>query len=34
MYMIDTVVLSELRKPQRDTALASWVERRRGTNLL
>lgn len=33
MYLIDTVVLSELRKPQRDVGLASWVERQRTTEL-
>ena len=33
MYLIDTVVLSELRKPQRDALLASWVERQRTTDL-
>ena len=33
MYLIDTVVLSELRKPQRDARLASWVERQRTTDL-
>jgi len=25
MYLIDTVVLSELRKRQRDSRLAAWV---------
>ena len=33
MYLIDTVVLSELRKPQRDARLASWVGRQRTTEL-
>ena len=33
MYLIDTVVLSELRKPQRDGRLAAWVARQRTTNL-
>ena len=33
MYLIDTVVLSELRKPQRDAGLASWVKRQRTTDL-
>jgi predicted nucleic acid-binding protein len=33
MHLIDTVVLSELRKPQRDDRLASWVERQRTTDL-
>ncbi len=33
MYLIDTVVLSELRKPQRDAGLSSWVERQRTTDL-
>ena len=33
MHLIDTVVLSELRKPQRDAGLASWVERQRTTDL-
>ena len=33
MYLIDTVVLSELRKPQRDARLASWVERQRTIDL-
>jgi predicted nucleic acid-binding protein len=33
MYLIDTVVLSELRKPQRDARLAAWVERQRTTDL-
>ena len=33
MYLIDTVVLSELRKPQRDAGLASWIERQRTTDL-
>ena len=33
MYLIDTVVLSELRKRQRDARLAAWVERQRATDL-
>jgi predicted nucleic acid-binding protein len=33
MYLIDTVVLSELRKPQRDAGLSSWVERQRTSDL-
>jgi toxin FitB len=33
MYLIDTVVLSELRKPQRDPGLKAWFERQRTTNL-
>jgi predicted nucleic acid-binding protein len=33
MYLVDTVVLSELRKPQRDAGLASWVERQRTADL-
>jgi hypothetical protein len=33
MYLFDTVVLSELRKPQRDAGLSSWVERQRTTDL-
>ena len=33
MYLIDTVVLSELRKPQRDARLAAWIERQRTTDL-
>jgi predicted nucleic acid-binding protein len=33
MYLIDTVVLSELRKPQRDVRLAAWIERQRTTDL-
>ena len=33
MYLIDTVVLSELRKPQRDARLAAWVARERTTDL-
>jgi hypothetical protein len=33
MYLIDTVVLSELRKPRRDARLISWVERQRTTEL-
>jgi predicted nucleic acid-binding protein len=33
MYLIDTVVLSELRKPQRDARLESWVERQRTIDL-
>jgi predicted nucleic acid-binding protein len=33
MYLIDTVVLSELRKPKRDARLATWIERQRTTDL-
>jgi predicted nucleic acid-binding protein len=33
MYLVDTVVLSELRKPQRDAGLASWVGRQRTADL-
>jgi predicted nucleic acid-binding protein len=33
MYLIDTVVLSELRKRQRDSRLSAWVERQRATDL-
>jgi len=33
MYLIDTVVLSELRKRQRDAYLAAWIERQRTTDL-
>lgn len=33
MYLIDTVILSELRNPQRDVKLASWVKRQRTTDL-
>jgi predicted nucleic acid-binding protein len=33
MYLIDTVVLSELRKPQRDARLTAWIERQRTTDL-
>jgi len=33
MYLIDTVVLSELRKRQRDEALVSWIEGQRPADL-
>lgn len=33
MYLIDTVVLSELRKPKRDVRLITWMERQRTTEL-
>ena len=33
MYLIDTVVMSELRKPQRDTGLVAWFEQQRATEL-
>ena len=33
MYLIDTVVLSGLRKPQRDARLAAWVARQRTADL-
>jgi toxin FitB len=33
MYLIDSVVLSELRSRQRDSRLSTWVERQRATDL-
>jgi predicted nucleic acid-binding protein len=33
MYLIDTVVLSELRKPRRDQGLVAWIGRQRTTDL-
>ena len=33
MYLIDTVVLSELRRPRRDARLAAWIARQRTTDL-
>jgi predicted nucleic acid-binding protein len=33
MYLIDTVALSELRKPQRDSGLVAWFEQQRTTDL-
>ncbi len=33
MYLIDTVVLSELRKPKRDVRLASWIKKQRTGDL-
>ena len=33
MYLIDTVVLSELRKPQRDAGLVAWFEQQRTSDL-
>jgi predicted nucleic acid-binding protein len=33
MYLIDTVVLSELRKSQRDAGLVAWFERQRTADL-
>lgn len=33
MYLIDTVVLSELRKPRRDTGLVAWFGRQRTADL-
>ena len=33
MYLIDTVVLSELRKIQRDRNLVAWFERQRSSDL-
>jgi predicted nucleic acid-binding protein len=33
MYLIDTMVLSELRKPQRDTGLVGWFEAQRTADL-
>ena len=33
MYLIDTMVLSELRKPQRDAGLVAWFEQQRTADL-
>ena len=33
MYLIDTVIVSELRKPNRDTRLSSWLDRQRTSDL-
>jgi predicted nucleic acid-binding protein len=33
MYLLDTVVLSELRKRERDASLSSWVQRQRTSDL-
>ncbi len=33
MYLLDTVVLSELRKRQRDPGVVAWIERQRSTDL-
>jgi predicted nucleic acid-binding protein len=33
MYLIDTVVLSELRRPRRDQGLVAWIGRQRTTDL-
>lgn len=33
MYLIDTVVLSQLRKPKRDVRLASWIKKQRTSDL-
>ena len=33
MYLIDTVVLSELRKPQRDPGVVAWFEQQRTADL-
>jgi predicted nucleic acid-binding protein len=33
MYLIDTVVLSELRKTQRDAGVVAWFERQRTADL-
>ena len=33
MYLVDTVVLSELRKPQRDRGVIAWFERQRTADL-
>ena len=33
MYLIDTVVVSELRKLKRDTRLTSWIDRQRTSDL-
>ena len=33
MYLVDTVVLSELRKPRRDPGVVAWFERQRTSDL-
>ena len=33
MYLIDTVVLSELRKIQRDPGVVAWIEQQQTTDL-
>jgi len=33
MYLVDTVVLSELRKRKRDDRLASWIKKQRTSDL-
>ena len=33
MYLVDTVVLSELRKPRRDPGVVAWFERQRTNDL-
>lgn len=33
MYLLDTVILSELRKRQRDPGVVAWVEHQRSTDL-
>jgi predicted nucleic acid-binding protein len=33
MYLIDTVVLSELRKPNRDAHLTAWIKKQRTSDL-
>lgn len=33
MYLVDTVVLSELRKPQRDRGVVAWFEQQRTTEI-
>jgi toxin FitB len=33
MFLIDTVALSELRKPQRDPMVVKWFEQQRATDL-
>jgi len=33
MFLIDTVILSDLRKRERDPAVVAWFERQRTTEL-
>jgi hypothetical protein len=33
MYLLDTMVLSELRKRQRDAGVVAWIERQRSADL-
>jgi toxin FitB len=33
MYLIDTIVLSELRKPERNVELSAWIHRQRTADL-